>query len=246
MINTLLIAILISSYIVGQNKPVKLDRLTTRDGLSQNKVFDIVQDKLGFIWMGTEDGLNRYDGYNFKVFKNIPGDSTSLLRNLVQTLHITKSGNLWLGGALGGLSKFNYDTEGFTKYINDQTDQNSLIGNSVVDISEDVKGNLWIATSNRGFDYLNVSTNAIYHMVNILPPDYVLDYNNLNFIHHDSEEHLWIGGIGKVHIFKTTYTENGIPRLIPVKVKNQNFRFGASAIEEDNEGNIWIGKSKEG
>ena len=95
----------------AQNKPVKFDRLSTRDGLSQNRIFNIVQDDLGFIWIGTEDGLNRYDGYNFKVFKNTPGDSTSLYRNQIETLHITKNGDLWLGGVRAGLNRFVSETE---------------------------------------------------------------------------------------------------------------------------------------
>ncbi|MCK5457968.1 MAG: hypothetical protein KAI45_12645, partial [Melioribacteraceae bacterium] len=235
-----------SSSIYTQNKPVKFEKLSTRDGLSQNKVFSIVQDKLGFIWIATEDGLNRYDGYKFKVYKNIPGDSTSLRLNMVETLHITESGDLWLGGRLNGLSKFNYETESFTNYINDHADQNSLIGNWVIDISEDVKGNLWIATRNRGFDYLDVSTNKFYHMSNILPPGYEMNIDFLSFIHQDNEEYLWIGGVGKLHIFSITYSNIGIPRLKPVKVKNQNFNYIASSIEEDNEGNVWIGTNKEG
>ena len=76
-----LLSFTFSTAVYSQNKPVRFDRLSTKDGLSQNKIFDIIQDTLGFIWIGTEDGLNRYDGYNFKVFKNIPGDSTSLPRN---------------------------------------------------------------------------------------------------------------------------------------------------------------------
>ena len=75
-----IILIALSNLLFAQDKPVKFDRLSTRDGLSQNRVFDITQDQNGFIWIGTEDGLNRYDGYNFKVFKNIPGDTTSLAK----------------------------------------------------------------------------------------------------------------------------------------------------------------------
>ncbi|MEN8250394.1 MAG: two-component regulator propeller domain-containing protein, partial [Bacteroidota bacterium] len=245
-IQILFVLLFMSSFNHAQEKPVRFDRLTTRDGLSQNKVFDIVQDKLGFIWIATEDGLNRYDGYKFKVIKKIPGDSTSLRSNMIRTIHITESGDLWLGGALNGLSKFNYETESFTNYINDHSDQNSLIGNSVIDISEDVKGNLWIATGNRGFDYLDVSTNKFYHMANILPPGYEMNIDFLSFIHQDNEEHLWIGGFGKVHIFSIAYSKNGMPRLKPVKVKNQNFRYIPSSIEEDDEGNVWIGTNKEG
>ena len=190
-----IITLLLScSLVTAQNKPVKFDRLTTKDGLSQNKVFDIVQDKLGFIWIATEDGLNRYDGYKFKMFKNTPGDTTSLSNNLLQTLYITNNGDLWIGSRFEGLSKFNYETETFINYRNDHFDQNSLIGNWVSGISEDAKGNLWIATGKNGFDYLNVSTNTFYHMANLVPQGYEINNEFLTFIYQDKQDHLWLGG----------------------------------------------------
>ena len=163
----ILITFLLASVINSQDKPIRFDRLSTKDGLSQNKIFEIVQDTLGFIWIGTEDGLNRYDGYNFKVFKNIPGDSTSLSRNLIETLHVTKSGDLWVGGQLNGLSKLNTKTESFTNFRSDHFKQNSLRDNWVTDISEDKKGNLWIGTINKGVDYLDVSSNTGLQFLNL-------------------------------------------------------------------------------
>jgi len=137
----------------GQNKPVTFDRFTTKDGLSQNRIFDIIQDDLGFIWIGTEDGLNRYDGYTFKIFKNIPGDSTSLIQNQIETLYMSRKGELWFGGPRTGLIKFIAENETFKTYRNNHSDHNTISGDYVKDISEDTKGNLWIATSINGFDY---------------------------------------------------------------------------------------------
>ena len=79
-----------TSFTHAQSKPVRFDRFNTRDGLSQNKIFDILQDKFGFIWIGTEDGLNRYDGYEFKVYKNDPNDVSSLSSNMIEQSIITK------------------------------------------------------------------------------------------------------------------------------------------------------------
>ncbi len=232
--------------IYAQTKAVQFDRFSTRDGLSQNRIFDIVQDNLGFIWIGTEDGLNRYDGYEFKVFKNMPGDSTSLNSNFVQTLHISQKGDLWLGGGLAGLNKYNSEKGTFTNFNNNHFDQRTIISNDIRDISEDKKGNLWVATYERGFDYLDISTNTFYHMANMLPQGYSFNNQFLRFIHQDSAGRLWVGGQGKLHLFKVDYHENGIPKLIPIKLKNQFFQFAANAIEEDNKGNIWIGTSFEG
>ncbi len=242
----LLILILLAHNAQAQNKPVIFERLSTRNGLSQNRVFDIVQDKLGFIWIGTEDGLNRYDGYKFKVFKNIPGDSTSLIRNQIDALHVSKKGELWLGGVRAGLNKFVSENETFVNYSNNHFDPNTLIGNWVIDISEDTTGNLWIATRFNGFDYFDITRNSFYHMANMIPHGYVINNETLTFIHQDRSNHLWVGGPGKLHLFKVLYTKDGIPRLKPVKIENQLVDFSAMSIEEDQGGSIWIGTFNDG
>jgi ligand-binding sensor domain-containing protein len=176
LFSLMLSAVLFCSNLANaQSKPVIFDRFNTRDGLSQNKIFDIVQDTLGFIWIGTEDGLNRYDGYEFKVYKNDPNDIGSLSNNMIETMHVTKNGDLWLGGNLGGLSKFDFNTETFTNFLHDHSDINTIIGNNITDISEDEKGNLWIATYDQGFDYMDVKTNSFFHMANILPAGYEIN-----------------------------------------------------------------------
>ncbi|MDP3831367.1 MAG: two-component regulator propeller domain-containing protein, partial [Ignavibacteriaceae bacterium] len=91
----LLIFIILSSTAIAQKKPVKFNRLTSSNGLSQNRVSSIVQDHDGFIWIGTEDGVNKYDGYNFEIFKRNPGDSLSLNDNMGLAMHLAKDGTLW-------------------------------------------------------------------------------------------------------------------------------------------------------
>ena len=244
IIYLLIIAFILNDVYAAQHKPIKFNRLSSSDGLSQNKVFDIVQDKLGFIWIGTEDGLNRFDGYEFKIFKNVPSDTTSLTDNLVQTLHISKSGDLWIGSQLGGLSKFNSDAETFINYNHNNYDYNTICGNNVVDISEDNNGNLWIATDISGFCYLDAANEKFYRMENMLPKDYRIENPNLKFIYQDKNSLLWVGGPGRLHVFKVTYSENDDPRLIPYKLSTDI--TDAAQIVEDKEGKVWIGTSGKG
>ena len=91
--------LLIYSYTLSsQTSDLIFDQITTEDGLSSNTVFDVIQDHQGIMWFGTIDGgLNRYDGYTFKVYKNIPGDSTSLPKNRVEVLYEDHAGQLWIG-----------------------------------------------------------------------------------------------------------------------------------------------------
>lgn len=241
-----LIFIIISSNVLPQKKPVKFNRLTSSNGLSQNRVSSIVQDHDGFIWIGTEDGLNKYDGYNFEIFKRKPGDSLSLNDNAGNAMIVTEDGTLWIGGSLTGLSRYNSATNTFTRYNHDHTNPYSLAEDIIISFSEDTKGNLWIVTQNKGFDYMIVNEGKFIHMANMLPPDYKIPEDLIYFIHQDKQNNLWIGADGKIHYFKISYTETGVPILQPLKIENQILKTAAISIEEDNDGNIWIGTPGEG
>ena len=242
----ILILMAFYSNTFAQKKPVKFNRLTSSNGLSQNRVSSIVQDHDGFIWIGTEDGLNKYDGYNFEIFKRNPGDSLSLNDNQALAMHVAKDGALWIGGSLTGLSRYNSATKTFTRYNNNHSDPNSLAEDIIISFSEDTKGNLWIVTQNKGFDYMIVSDGKFIHMANMLPPDYKIPEDRIYFIHQDKQNNLWIGADGKVHYFKISYSETGVPKLQPIKIENQILKTAATSIEEDNDGNIWIGTPGEG
>jgi ligand-binding sensor domain-containing protein len=91
-------------WATGQQGPLHKTFLTVEEGLSQNEVTSVVQDQDGFIWIGTRGGLNRYDGYEFKVFNQVPGDSNSLANPSIETLFTDGKGNIWIGTKSGGLN----------------------------------------------------------------------------------------------------------------------------------------------
>src|SRR6187551_1901879 len=90
----------------GQNQSLKFEHLGKKEGLSQINVGSIIQDKRGFIWIGTRDGLNKYDGYNFTVYRSDANDTASISANFVWTLKEDKEGNIWIGTVSGGLNKY--------------------------------------------------------------------------------------------------------------------------------------------
>jgi hypothetical protein len=100
--------------LLGQARPLAFKHLTIDDGLSQSLIHAILQDRKGYMWFGTQDGLNRYDGYRFTVFKNDPFDSTSISGNEVTALYEDRDGNLWI--AAGMLNRFDPATERFERY----------------------------------------------------------------------------------------------------------------------------------
>jgi signal transduction histidine kinase/ligand-binding sensor domain-containing protein len=169
--------------------------LTINDGLSQNSAFAIIQDRKGFIWIGTKDGLNRFDGIGFQVYRHSP-DKNSLVNNHVKCLYEDSDGNIWIG-TYGGLNKFNPETEKFTAYQkNDSTD---LSGNLITAILEDSFKNIWIGT-NKGLNKLITSKNAKLSKKNKLigissgdEPFKVFDKKVITCLYEDSGKNIWVG-----------------------------------------------------
>ena len=117
--------------------------LSVDDGLSQNHVESIVQDHEGYIWLGTANGLNRFDGYHVVSYLPSPEDSTSLGDALIQCLFTDSRGTVWIGMP-GGLDRFNSGMESFSHWPGDPSLPNGLLGRGVKTIAEDHQGFLWV------------------------------------------------------------------------------------------------------
>ena len=129
--------------------PAKLSftHLSVADGLSNADVRAIAQDHQGFMWFGTWlGGLNRYDGYTFKVYKHDDQDGHSLATDTVQKLYVDRAGVLWVGTMGGGLDRYDRETDSFTHFRHNPNDLNSLPDNNVNTFGEDENGVLWVGT----------------------------------------------------------------------------------------------------
>ncbi len=144
---TSFLAILLSFPLNGQgHKNLKFRNITRVDGLSSSNVTGIVQDHKGFTWIGTTEGLNRYDGYQVQTFGHDATDSTSLAGNNITALFVDHVGVLWIGTENGGLSRYNEYTESFHNYRFDIYDPLTINFNYISSITEDKKKDLWIGT----------------------------------------------------------------------------------------------------
>lgn len=155
---SVLFLLFLSNHFLNAQKNINFEILGIPDGLSNNTVWDVTQDKYGFLWIATADGLNRYDGYKFKIYKNDPDNPSSLPNNSLKSVLVDSKGTLWVGSD-DGLSKFDYKTESFKNYLVDS----SLAANSrinVFNLFEDSKNNLWINTTN-GIARLNKEKDKI-------------------------------------------------------------------------------------
>jgi signal transduction histidine kinase/ligand-binding sensor domain-containing protein/DNA-binding NarL/FixJ family response regulator len=135
---------------VGSGAPppdLRFTRLSVASGLSHNNVLSILRDRQGFMWFGTQlGGLNRYDGYEFKVYRNDPGNGRSLGHNYVWTMLQDRAGNLWVGTNGGGLDRFDRATDTFVHHRHDPRDPSSLPSDAVKVIYQDAAGVLWVGT----------------------------------------------------------------------------------------------------
>lgn len=151
--NVLFLGLFMMAYeVLAQPSALYFEKLNTDNGLSHNKVNCILQDQRGFYWIGTEDGLNRYDGNDFLVFRAQPGRSDHLGGNIITALHEDNDGVLWIATADGGLSRYDYrlpPSVQFKQYKNKVDDPSSIPVNSILALCEDRQGFLWLATAGR-------------------------------------------------------------------------------------------------
>jgi signal transduction histidine kinase/ligand-binding sensor domain-containing protein len=138
------------SNVNAQPATLYFEKITVQNGLSHNKVNCILQDKRGFIWLGTDDGLNRFDGTHFTVYKNIPGSTTSISGNIITDMLEDEHAVLWIATADGGMTKYDYrlaPEKQFKQYKHLPGDTNSIPVNIINKLVQDGEGYLWLATS---------------------------------------------------------------------------------------------------
>ncbi|MCK5278676.1 MAG: histidine kinase, partial [Cyclobacteriaceae bacterium] len=137
---------------INAQQDIKFRHYSAEEGLSQVTCKAILQDSKGFIWIGTTDGLNRFDGYQFKVFRHNPEDSTSLSNSFITSLLEDQLGNLWVGTNGGGLNLYMPESQSFRHFQKTVNDSSSLSDNKVMCLLENIQGNLWIGTYGGGLN----------------------------------------------------------------------------------------------
>ncbi|WP_290790601.1 ligand-binding sensor domain-containing protein [Flavihumibacter sp. UBA7668] len=153
---------LYSYFASAQHSPYIFRQITVKDGLSNNRVNCILQDHLGFTWIGTDDGLNRFDGNAFTIFRHEPGNSATLGGNIILDLCEDKNGVLWIATGDGGLCRFNRSaapSRQFKNFRHNPGDSASIPVNTINAMLPDGKQFIWLATSGSGILRFNTITN---------------------------------------------------------------------------------------
>ena len=220
---------------------VRFENLTSEDGLSSNRVTSILRDNRGFMWFGTFDGLNRYDGYEFKVYRHDASDEYSLSANLVVTLYQDREGLIWVGTSGGGLNRYDPTTEQFIHYQHDPSDLNSLSSTTVLSIYEDRQGTLWVGTDSGGLNRYDPTTGGFVRYQNDPEDPFSLSNDTIWAISEDKQGTLWVGteggGLNRMNRENGQFTIYRNDPMDPKSLSQNNVR----AIYENSQGELWIG-----
>lgn len=233
-----LVVLFISGNVFSQNK-YRLKNISTTDGLSQSSVIAIHQDKLGQMWFGTRDGLNKYDGSKFTVFRNDATDKTTISNNDILAIEEDNAGKLWVG-TYNGLNCYDPVSNTFKRYLHNKT--NHTISSNAVWCIREIGEELWFGTS-KGLSIFNKKTKLFTSVFHSDTDASTLASNNILSILKTKKGTIWVG------------TTKGLCKLISRKNGKLSFRnyplnqtdlLNVQAIAEDVQGNLWIGTKNKG
>jgi ligand-binding sensor domain-containing protein/signal transduction histidine kinase len=173
------------------NCVLRFDRINIEQGLSQSSVYAIFQDRRGFLWFGTEDGLNRYDGYNFKIYKPDPDAIDSLSDRWITSIAEDREGYLWIATRLG-LNRFDPRTEEFVRFVHDEANPASLNDNHINILHIDRSGSLWIGTDS-GLDLFDRANGSFKHYVYSPSKQEGISGKKITALYEDSRGRFWVG-----------------------------------------------------
>ncbi len=239
IINILALLIL-SQMLYPQSDSLIIEHITREHGLSNSTVWSIIQDKEGYLWFATDNGIERYDGYSFHSYINIPGDTTSFINATAYSIYMDKGGVLWIG-TLHGLEKFNHATNSFTNYLPYHSEKVEI--NYVYGMVEDNKGIFWVTTGNEVFIF-NKNSGRFTKIKYENNEGQSVSLNNYKVPFVDKDGSLWIEG--SKGLDKFNYKTGKLIHFWHEPVKNEvdtasSSKYTISQICEDKNGILWLG-----
>ena len=246
------------SFVSGQHiPPLRFDRVHSENSLSENTIRKIFQDSRGYMWIATQDGLNRYDGFAFTVFNHETNNPKSISDNFINEISEDRNGNIWVG-TRNGLNVYRYLTNDFQRFMPVPSGQSGLHGSYVLCIKEDPDGGLWIGTDGGGLNHIRFDTLSN----NGTPGNVSMSFEQFTSVKHDSTslvsntvfnitfdkfEQMWIGTEKGLSLMRGPEWRKKSGRRFFETVKypasaQTNFPDpNIYALITDDNGNIWLG-----
>lgn len=229
---------LFANSLWAQTSTIKFNHIGTKENLSHGNVISILQDHQGFMWFGTRDGLNKYDGYNFTVYKNDPEDANTPANNTIMDLAEDAQGIIWIATGGGGLDRFDPSSETFTHYPQSDSGLNENYVNCVY---VDRSGIVWAGTEGGGINRLDPVSNIITYFVHDDQKLSSLADNRVKDIYQDSDNNFWIGtDFGGLDVFNPDGKTFSHFRFDPNDERTiPNNRVWS--LKEDSKRRLWVG-----
>jgi len=224
----------------AQGPKLRFTHLSGEQGLSNSTIEAIYQDSPGFIWIGTRDGLNRYDGHEMIVYRNDPGDSGSISDGYIRCILEDREHQLWIGTA-NGLNRLNRAKDRFTRWKHRDENPGSLSNSRITALLEDHKGQIWVATSG-GMNLLDKETGRFRHFQMGGGPGSLRD-DRINCLQEDRSGQIWVGTQSGLDLF---HPETGLFTAIENPAITNTSGNTIISIKEDRLGNLWLGTEDDG
>ena len=221
----------------SQTNKYHFTAITSKDGLSSNTVNAIIKDRYGFIWFGTEDGLTKFDGLNYTVYRHNPKDTTSLWANEINCLFEDKTGQLWIGTS-GSLHLYNRKKNNF-RHFKSNSEYNGFTSAIIKSVCRDYLGQIWVATLS-GLNRLDPVSGQVTKFQELKSVPVEISSEPITTVFEDSHRRMWIGAKHGLYLY-----ERNSGRFIaysPNSHEPQSLAGGIiKAITEDARGNVWFG-----
>lgn len=215
---------------VFSQKEKGYESISIAEGLSQGMVYDILQDKEGFIWVGTKDGLNRYDGYSFKVFTNDPSNNKSLSSNSINKLFEDSKGRIWVGTENEGLNIYDKKSGDFLRIKHSTANANGLSGNVIKLMEEMPDGRMLIAADDGKLNIITLKDNFLAKdVVPVITTVAMPNNTNVYGIGNDKNNNTWIGGMDGT-VYKFDATKNSFTLLPGAQLLNNGYLVNGEDI----------------
>lgn len=217
---------------------LRVEYITTEHGLSHNGAYLITQDHQGFLWIGTQDGLNRYDGHSFRIYRNDPNDLNSLTDNDIWDITIDGGGTLWIA-TLRGLNRYDSIHDRFIRYHHDPNDSTSLSSDKVAALYVDRSGNLWALTFD-GVDIYDPASDTFTHLKHDPSNPNSLSHNKAWSMCEDQSGIYWFatdgGGLNRYDQKNRVFTHYRHDPSNPNSISNDLIFY----VYEDKSGTLWL------
>jgi signal transduction histidine kinase/ligand-binding sensor domain-containing protein/CheY-like chemotaxis protein/HPt (histidine-containing phosphotransfer) domain-containing protein len=229
---------------VAAVRPLYFEHLTVRDGLSMGTVNSILQDSVGYVWLATESGLDRYDGYSIREYRRQRGALHGLASDYIWSIAEDADGDLWLATDGGGVARWVRNTDQFQQFRHDSQQPQSLSSDAVRSLVVDARGQVWVGTKDKGLDVLNPKTGESRHYRHREADPRSLADDSVDTVYADRAGRIWIGTDRGLSVYDPATDGFHSVKASIDGVGLDDLRI--RSIREDHAGMFWLGTVKQG